>query len=135
MRKRYMLLFEVKAMIPDQLFPIDKLKSMHLLLHPHNQIKQNPTTLSPDPLHSLHMKSKQIFPRAQNNQALSLRFLKLLKLWMSNHLLMILELDILSSSVLDLDLKRLYLSWFSKDLSCYDFFILDFESISLRLKR
>lgn len=75
-----MLLFEVKAMIPDQLFPIDKLKSMHLLLHPHNQIKQNPTTLSPDPLHSLHMKSKQIFPRAQNNRALSLRFLKLLKL-------------------------------------------------------
>ena len=73
-----MLLFEVKAMIPDQLFPIDKLKSMHLLLHPHNQIKQNPTTLSPYPLYSLYMKSKQIFPLAQNNRALSLRFLKLL---------------------------------------------------------
>ena len=80
MRKRYVLLFEVKEMIPNQLFPIDKLKSMHLLLHPHNKIKQNPTTLSPYPLDSLHMKSKQIFSHSQYNLPLSLRFLKLLKL-------------------------------------------------------
>lgn len=75
-----MLLLKVKAMIPSQSLPIEQFKSMHLLLHPHNQIEQNPTTISPYPLYSLQIKSKQIFPNTQNNFLFSFRFLKLLKL-------------------------------------------------------
>ena len=75
-----MLLLEVKAVIPSQSLQIEQFKSMHLLLHPHNQIKQNLTILSPYPLYSLQIKSKQIFPNPQNNFLFSFRFLKLLKL-------------------------------------------------------